>query len=246
MDRYEPIATYYDCEHADLWDDVEFYRNLIRVGPVLEVGCGTGRVMAPLAESGLTVWGIDSSAAMLRRAQRRLAPFPNVHLLHTSILDLSRDERFRAIIWPLNTLWHLTSLPEQLAALQVTRAHLQPGSLAVIDLSNPLTLADRGGRGELRVRFDRRCEGRRVLCTSAAWDNDADQLLSLTLIYDELGDEAPRRTVAELSLRYTYRAELELLLWLAGLTVERVYGSYDLDEYSSDSPSLIVVARAAH
>ena len=70
MEPYEPIAAYYDSEHDQFSDDVEWYVHLAEVaGPwVLELGCGSGRLMAPLAAAGNQVVGIDASAAMLERA----------------------------------------------------------------------------------------------------------------------------------------------------------------------------------
>lgn len=245
MDQYAEIAFYYDCEHADFHDDIEFYLTAVDASPILEVGAGTGRVALPLLQSGLEVWGIDSSEAMLEIARRRLSGFPNAHLIHTSISDLRLPMRFPFALLPLNTLWHLISLDAQLRALQTIRGHLLERGTLIIDLSNPLTMADRGANGDMRQRFDRICSDVPVVCISAAWDDEAEQQLALSLTYDELRpDGSVKRARARLELRYTYRGELELLLRLAGFAVQHVYGSYDQQPYASDSPSLIVVAEA--
>jgi SAM-dependent methyltransferase len=66
-------AVLYDWEYRRRRDDVAFYRMLAaeRGGPVLDLGCGTGRLLIPLAADGFDVVGIDLSASMLRRAHDR-------------------------------------------------------------------------------------------------------------------------------------------------------------------------------
>jgi hypothetical protein len=68
--------------------------------------------------------------------------------------------------------------------------------------------------------------------------------LELDLLYDQLDAEGRvRRTNAHLELRYLYRYELELLLLHTGFRVRHLYGSYDLDPYTADSPNLIALAE---
>ena len=63
-DAYAEIGSFYDLEHASFDADLELYRNVAAaVGdPILELGCGSGRVLVPLAEMGFRVTGLDSSA----------------------------------------------------------------------------------------------------------------------------------------------------------------------------------------
>src|SRR5688500_7239858 len=70
----EVVARYYDLEHDAPAADVALYRELARRGggPILELGCGTGRVLAALAQAGHCVVGVDCSAPMLARAEARL------------------------------------------------------------------------------------------------------------------------------------------------------------------------------
>jgi SAM-dependent methyltransferase len=243
MDAYEAIAAYYDLEHAGFREDIEFYLNVLPSGTILEVGAGTGRVTHPLVEAGWEVWALDSSRAMLQRADDRIGSDGRAHLVEGSVLDLHLDERFDAAIFPLNTLWHFTQRDEQVDALRVVHQHLLDGGLLCLDLSNPLTLADRGSRGEIRSRFTHESPDRTVHAMSAAWDSEADQLLHLEIAYDETRvDRHVMRTRAILDLRYIFRSELELMVKLAGFTVRNVYGSYDLDPYGAESPNLVLTA----
>ncbi|HEU5367193.1 MAG TPA: class I SAM-dependent methyltransferase, partial [Ktedonobacterales bacterium] len=100
MDMYELIAPYYDLEHAGYQEDVDLYLNyaLAAGPPVLELGCGTGRLLEPLARWGIEVVGVDSSPAMLALARKRLQEgnlSMHVELIEADARTLHLDERFR-------------------------------------------------------------------------------------------------------------------------------------------------------
>jgi SAM-dependent methyltransferase len=246
MDPYAEIAPYYDWEHDEFRDDIEFYLNAIRDGPVLEVGVGTGRIALPLARAGHEVWGVDPSEAMMARARDRLAGIPRVHLRLGSVDQLDQAPRFGTTLLPLNTLWHAADLDDQIEMLQAVHRRMTTNGLLFVDLSNPLSMADRQSRGELRQRFRRSVDGCTITSYSSVWDDEADQVLTLALTYEESRAGVPvQRSFAELELRYLYRFELDAALRLAHFAVLQVYGSYDLQPYSSASPNLIVVAGVA-
>ena len=73
---WDDYAPFYDWENARTLGrrDVPFWRTLALQsdGPVLELGCGTGRISIPLARAGVSVVGIDRSDAMLARARQRI------------------------------------------------------------------------------------------------------------------------------------------------------------------------------
>jgi hypothetical protein len=86
--------------------------------------------------------------------------------------------------------------------------------------------------------------GHHVLKFVARQVDWATQVQQVTFLVDEMdGEGGVRRTVFPFGMRFLFRAEAELLLQAAGLELEGVYGSYDLDEYAGDSPNLILVAR---
>lgn len=74
MSEYTPYARYYDLAH-DTQKDVSFYLNYAKQsgGPVLELACGTGRLVVPLAKAGYMVHGVDLSEQMLS-VQMHLIP----------------------------------------------------------------------------------------------------------------------------------------------------------------------------
>src|SRR5436853_7487098 len=74
MDTYDLIAPFYDVEHAHFNEDMDLYRNFAELcgGRILELGCGSGRVLVPLAQEGYEITGGDTSARMLELARQAL------------------------------------------------------------------------------------------------------------------------------------------------------------------------------
>ncbi|HEX8916989.1 MAG TPA: class I SAM-dependent methyltransferase [Chloroflexota bacterium] len=247
MDPYHNIAALYDWEHEEFKDDVAFYLSMAQNGPVLEVGCGTGRIMVPLLAAGLEVWGIEPSPSMFEHARRKVGDSPHAHLLLGELGGLSLERRFATVLMPLNLLWHFPDDASVLSALREAGALMAPGATLLVDVSNPLTLADRGANGEVRLRLNRSLGDDVVSSFSAAWDDAAEQQLRLLLWYDIASASGNlKRVQTELRLRYMYRSQLELLMRRAGFSVDAVYGSYDLDPYDSDASNLLVIASRAY
>src|ERR687886_3131524 len=72
---YDAIARLYDAWSRSVTEDIPFYveEALAAGGPVVELGVGTGRIAVPVAEAGVRVIGVDSSAAMLEVCAERAA-----------------------------------------------------------------------------------------------------------------------------------------------------------------------------
>lgn len=249
MSDYDLFARFYDLEHRDFTQDIDMYRNFAARcdGPVLELGCGSGRVSVALARAGFDLVGIDSSAAMLALARLHAEDAGLAARLRFEQMDVrsfALEERFALALYPLNGFLHLGTVEDQRAALRGVYQALLPGGLAVIDLPNPHLAFTPDGDGQLvlRRRFPTP-EGGEVLSLSSAQTDLAEQTQRLTLLYDEAGTEgAVRRTAVETELRFVYRYEMAALLREAGFKVDGVYGTYDLDEYAADSETMLFVA----
>ena len=79
MDLYERIAAFYDAiVPYQQREDVAFFVEMAREtgGPVLEVGCGTGRVLIPTARAGVSISGLDASPSMLKVCRESLSRAP--------------------------------------------------------------------------------------------------------------------------------------------------------------------------
>jgi len=73
-------AKYYDEAYAseEGLDDLEFYVDMAKAsgGPVLELACGTGRILLPIAREGIAIHGVDNSLPMLSVLQDKLRQEP--------------------------------------------------------------------------------------------------------------------------------------------------------------------------
>lgn len=247
------VARYYDLEHDGLVADAALYSELARErgGPVLELGCGTGRLLLPLSRAGHRVVGVDCSAPMLRRAEARLRAAADTRgawqLYQADVRRLDLGERFGLVLAPLDLLGYFPEVGDQLALLEGARSHLRPGGLLALDVTFP-TQSFFGQPDGLPVhQWTRQAPGGETV--TKWWLRELDparQIQHLTALYDVIGpDGVLKRWIHQLELRYYHRYELELLLERAGFRVEHVYGGYALEDLAADSPRLLIYAAQA-
>lgn len=248
MDR---IARFFDDEYADYDEDLELLEAYAERtgGPLLELGCGTGRALVWLAEAGHAITGVDNSHAMIMRAQQKiewggLGKLARLVQGDFSAADLGEPAAFAFAL--MNTFLHLPDTRSQLAALRHWRAALMPRGLLLIDVFNPdvALLSAMDGRLEWDRSWEQREPPATVMKFVTRVADPAEQLVTVNHIYDEISpDGALRRTVAAFDLRYLWRFEAELLLDKAGFELEAIYGDWRGTEYGSDSERMILVAR---
>jgi SAM-dependent methyltransferase len=246
MDIYEKVARFYDLQHADLTADMVFYLHFARQadGPVLDVGCGTGRLLLPLVEAGIEVIGVDCSPAMLALARRKLGD--RVSLIEGDMRTVTLPGRYALVIISINTFMHLLTTADQLAALTNLAHHLAPGGRLIIDLpaGDELARQDPDARLTLEQTFLDPDTGHRVMKMVASRVDWAEQRQEITYVYDELlGNGEVRRTVVPMTLRHVFRYELVLLLERAGYRLGALYDDYDLSPYGQGGPRMIAVAQ---
>jgi ubiquinone/menaquinone biosynthesis C-methylase UbiE len=244
-DAYEGVlALNYDALYGVMRDpsgDAAFYRSLAETtgGPVLELGCGTGRVLLPIAALGIPCVGVDASPAMLA-ALRAKNPPPNVELVEARMeaLDLG-DRQFRLITCPFRAFQHLLDVPSQLAALAGVRRHLAPGGTFALDVFDPkLSLLIAPGHDErLDATFVR--DGVVTRRFAKPSTNLAAQILEVTFRFEPTAAAA----ATTVRLRWFYRYEIEHLLARAGFTDILVYGGYDRRPWQPEGET-VIVARA--
>jgi SAM-dependent methyltransferase len=247
---FDRFARFYDEDYRDYNDDVEAIVHLAQEmdGPVLELGCGTGRLLLPLSVTGLPVTGVDISPALLARARAKLATVPHgdqVTLVEADFRHLALPQRdFAFAFCTSNTLMHLADPADQLTVLERVAAHLRPGGLLLIDLFHPdvARLLDVHGVMELADQWTRE-DGTEVIKWSVRTVDLAEQLQESLFIYEEIApDGMVRRTRCPFTLRFLWRNEAELMLRLAGFTLETVWGDFEGTPYDSQSEHLILLA----
>ncbi len=243
------IARLYDWEHDPYQADVEVVVALARRfgGPVLELACGTGRLLAPLAAAGLDVTGLDSSAEMLERARSRLAALQaRAELLQQPMQSLQLGRPYRTIIIPLDSFGLLTKRKDQLQTLRCARQAVTHDGRLIVDVANGNLRGANEPVEELLhdITAPDPETGRAITKFVLRRPNTAEQTDHLLCFYDEQDERGYlHRTTVEFQLKWFTRNELELLLETAGWRLDELYGSYELEPFGPTSDRLLVVAR---
>jgi SAM-dependent methyltransferase len=258
-DDYQSIADLYD--HVALYrdrDDVQFFVDAARgsAGPVLELGCGTGRVLIPTARAGIEIVGLDVSPGMLGICRSKLEQEPRevrerVELVHGDMRDFRLARSFGLVTVPFRGFQHLTTVAEQMASLSCIRDHLQPGGTLILDLFNPwleLLVAHEDG-----AEFGEEPEfvmpdGRRVVRRHRFLSSDRfRQVNRVEMIHDVTHPDGTEEQLSvSFDFRYLFRFEAEHLLARCGFELEHVYSDYARSPFGSHDPGeLVLVARRA-
>jgi len=258
MDDYAAIAELYD--HVTIYrerPDVAFFVAAAREAgsPVLELGCGSGRVLIPTARAGLEIVGLDSSPSMLAVCRRDLEQATAAVRARASLVegDMRRFDlgaTFSLVTLPFRPFQHLVTVEDQLACLAAIRRHLRPGGRLILDLFNPSLEALTGPVGEESAPEAEFAmpDGRRVIRRFRIVARDrATQVSQVELIYDVAHpDGRAERLIHAFAMRHLFRFEAEHLLARAGFAVAELYGGYDKAPFGSSYPGeLIFVATAA-
>jgi SAM-dependent methyltransferase len=248
---YDDIARFYDLSHDRLTDDIPFVLRLAAAtgGPVLEVGCGSGRLLLPLARAGIAVIGVDNSPEMLARAELRLAAEPEAVRARATLiaadarsLSLPAGELFGLIVIGYNTFMHLDEA-EAGATLQRLRPLLRSGGRLLIDVANPMALSMAADDPDfvLEDTLPDERSGRVVHQYTAYEAAPGEQAVDVTWVYEVAGDGGTQ-TEARMRYHYLYPHQYDLLLTLAGFQLVALYGDYDGTAFDEESERLIVVA----
>jgi len=257
VSSYEQLAADYDSayERAVLLDR-PFYVHLAleHGGPVLEVGCGTGRILIPTAAVGVAIWGLDFSPAMIGCLEEKLAtkkPEVRAHILELTVGDM-RDfdlgRQFPLITMPFRPFQHMTTIDDQLAALACIKRHLAPGGRFVMDVFNVRwdLLADRKGTEAREMEWQDDDGNTVVRYFRTETVDTVNQCFGGTFLFRTTRDEKviDEREVPFSMTFFTY-PQMMLLFRLAGLEVVASYGGFDRSPITTGSPELIFVTTHA-
>jgi SAM-dependent methyltransferase len=252
---YDAWAEWYDVFYSTAGvEDVEFYVELARAsgGPVLEIGCGTGRVSLPVVAAGVNMVGVDFSTAMLAKARERAAATSDLdgsfEFLQGDMRTLSLDRQFPLVIIPARTLYLALTPEEQLESLRRAAAHMAPGGALAFNLFVPDAdlIADVSEEPFSMGETINPETGLRCLLSAVNRPDSIDQTIHSVQTVEELNDagEVIRTVDLEVNLRYLYPSEIHIMLEQAGLVADQVFGDFNGGPLTEDSDEMVWVVRS--
>jgi SAM-dependent methyltransferase len=234
LSPYDEIARLYDDWSRSVVEDVAFYVEEARGagGPVVELGVGTGRIAVPVAEAGVQVIGVDSSAAMLEVCAERAAAAGVAERLDLRLGDLRNPpvrERVPLVTCPFRAYLHLRSDAERREALGRARELLVPGGRLVFDVFTP-------GADDIAETHGRWLEREPGIFERADWDTSS-RTLTLSVRDD--------RQASTMVLAWLDPEEWHALLEETGFEVVACYGWFDRRPYVGGEDTIWIARRPA-
>lgn len=260
MNREQLYAKFYDLEYENKRDDVDFYYRLTQKidGPILECGCGAGRILIPIAKSGKEIWGFDNNASMLNIAKKKTKIFKvnkKTKVFEDDVIKFSspllKNKQFRFIFLSFDGLAYLAQKGElyyslektqqrQYKALKNIAEHLEKNGLFAFDLFSPNDLSR---EYVMRHHFSRVTKNETMSLFSAI------QIPTKRIFQIHYFMEILKTNGAVQKWHYPisgYQAdflEIQSLLENVGLCIVKVYGNFSLKPYKPNSEQMIFVCR---
>ncbi|MCD6020920.1 MAG: putative methyltransferase [Actinomycetia bacterium] len=231
----ESVAATYDEDSAERFDPavvepaVNFLAELAGSGAALESAIGTGRIALPLAERGVSVHGIDMSAAMVERLRAK----PGGDGIAVTIGDFATtrvDGSFSLVYLVYNTIGNLTTQEAQVTCFRNAAGHLEPGGTFVIEV----------GVQELR-RLPPGESGHVFHGGEDRWGIDEYDVARQGLISHHFWIQEGRAEHFSMPFRYVWPSELDLMAQLAGMQLRERWTGWTKEAFTSESRSHVSV-----
>ena len=208
---YDTWAGIYDSVYSYVQEDIPFYVDMAKLhgGPVLELGCGTGRVTIPVAGTGTEIVGIDNSRAMLDVARNKVDHLQNLKFIHGDMRDYELGRKFNLITLPFRGFLSLLTIEDQKSTLFNIRRHLSPGRLLIFNIFVPdLDMLVQEGDVQYYQRdvTDPVSGENMIIYHQSTYDNH-NQIINGRLIVEKLDSHRclTQKLYRDFQLRYSYR-----------------------------------------
>ena len=226
---------------------IEYYLSLAKRtgGPVLDVACGTGRVMLPLAKAGFEVHGVDLFPSMLDRLREKAAALGlQPPLFQSDMSSFSTKHQYALIIIPFNSFVHNLTAADQISSLRCCREHLKPGGLLAFDTFFPgaALITSVENKRDFEGEVPHPETGLPIRMYDTRTFNRVDQLMHSRIeneFLDAAGNVA-NVVKSETTIRWITKNEMELLLRLAGFEKWEIFGDFENHPLTKDTDAMIV------
>jgi SAM-dependent methyltransferase len=242
MSQLYDDAFLYDLVHGQFAQPylLDFYLKYISQAgsPVLELACGTGRILIPLVEKGIDIYGLDISPEMLETCHKKAKERNiSVNADQGDMRHFEFDSQFNLIFVAANSFQHLAELKDIQACFDSIKKNLAPGGKFIFDVLNPyIPLLAHNPNKQIMV------------------GSYEDYVLTMDFRYDVASQtnfinwnflHRPTNNFKSLSfqLRQFFPQELDALLEFNGFQIENKFGDYDESAFTGSSPKQVIVAK---
>jgi SAM-dependent methyltransferase len=234
---YDIEWKYYDILYGNLIDDVEFYRSRLIGDSVLEIMCGTGRIISSFKNMKIR-YGLDIDERMLSMMNSK---DKDVVAIRGDARDFSIDRKFDNIIIGLNSIL-LFDRGEKIRVLKNASRHIKEGGIIFLDAIMPPELEE--GivyLGDYKVKG-----GLEIYRYFVPYFSDDMKILHIKYIYDIFEMGGYRRETADLQLFPVNYQDMRDIAREAGLRIKRVYGGYSGEKfYPEKSERMLLIMEKA-
>ncbi len=253
---YDVLSQYYDLIHDQLIEDIDFVLALAKEcgGPILELGCGTGRLLLPLVRAGFIVTGVDYEQAMLDLARQHLVEeMDEVQKRSTlvqadlrSLMLPSEENHYALALFSYNTMLHFQ--PHELGqTLRRIRRYLLPDGRLFLDVANPYVIESIQYEESplLENSFASPATGEMINQLSQSRLDSSNQCLTTTWFFEakQQSTKSVDRVSVQVEYWYQFPHQIELLLQQSGFRLAQMIGDYDRSGFHEESERMLIIAR---
>lgn len=239
-DLYEQGALQ---DYRTLDEDIALYAKFAREqgGKVLELGCGTGRVAIFLANQGIPIVGLDRADSMLSVAKEKSS---KVTWIKGEMSNFNLEDKFGLIIVPYNGFLHLLTLQDAQTCLHCVKKHLEPTGKLVLDIVHPtpeylFKLCMFPDKAVASVFANPKGDGF-VIASRTREYIAKEQVVVLKHLFKY--QDSPNEIVESELFKVYFPQEIKMLFDYCNLTIETIFGDYDLSPFENNSPHQIIIA----
>ncbi|MBI2514662.1 class I SAM-dependent methyltransferase [Candidatus Wolfebacteria bacterium] len=259
MNKTQLYAKFYDLEYVNKKDDVDFYYKLAQKvdGPILECGCGTGRILAPIARSGKAIWGFDINTAMLDITKKRIKTLKikKVKIFEDDLTNFSspllKNKQFDFIFLSFDSLAYLAQKDGTFYSPQETqhRQYLALKNIAKRLDANGIFAFDLFAPNDLSKEYTIRHHFSRIIKNETWSLFSAIQIPTKHIFQIHYFMEVSKNNGVVQKWHYpvsAYQAtfpEIKSLLGKVGLHPVKIYGDFSLKPYKPSSEQMIFICR---
>lgn len=232
---FDDFANIYDEDMAKqkhLDGDINLYLQYAKhiKSPILDIGCGTGRVAVPLIRAGYQVDGIDISKKMILKFKNKLTKneLSKNFIYIDNALNWKNVKKYNMIIMPDDVLLHFLSPEQQLKILERCYLFLKEKGILIIDVFRQ--------HYENLFRYE-----------STTFTNSSGRIRKIYSDYETQINKIEYTyldgKVRNNFVRWISESELRLMIKISGLKIIDIFGNYDKSEMKYSSPKMIFICQ---